>query len=327
MRPENVPFSMNVEFLAQDLNSTQHFLRAKNHPFGRYENHVPFFRGIPPQIVHLFFTQTLLAIDADINDIDIEHPGPRITVQVLTLLHQAITQRAQTLPLSIPQHSQNEKQKYAKIYRDGQAKIIHSIRKELETAISKLRTPAGEIPLDQPALISLSDALTSLPPTEAERFQKGIGKHGLVDQSDEPLIWTLLFVCLAAYTLAPNHPPTNPWLQHFYTLHPLPALEDGIEDADTYSFIDINLSDFLALSSHDDVLEALDNIGEMYKHVAREGEPALVKGRTENLSARIIMWGMRVVEKEMVPVLVEGVVRQCVFVGTGKDGERWMEEE
>jgi hypothetical protein len=327
MRPDNVPFGMNPSFLETDLNSVQHSLRAKNHPFGRYENHIPFFRGIPPQIVHLFFIQTLLAVDAEINEIDIEHPGPRITVHVLTLLHQAITQRAQTLPLSIPQHPQNEKQKYAKIYRDGQAKIIHSIREELETAIDKLRAPADGIQHDRPALIFWNDALTALLSTEAEHFQEGIAKHGLVDPSDEPLIWTLLFICLAAYTLTPNHPPMSPWLQSFYTLLPLPALEDGIDDADAYTFIDTNISDFLLLPSQDDVLEALDNIGEMYEYVAREGEPALVKGRTENLGARIIMWGMRVVEREMVPVLVEGVVRQCVFVGMGKREEEWMEEE
>lgn len=327
MRPENVPFGMNPSFLEADVNSAQHFVRAKNHPFGRYENHIPFFRGIPPQFVHIFFIQALLAINTDISDIDTEHPGSRITVRVLTLLHQAITQRAQTLPLSISLQPRNEKQKYAKIYRDGQAKIIHSIRGELEDAMNKLRAPRCEIPHNRRSLISLAEAIAELQPDEAEYFGKGIEKHGLGNRADEPMRWTLVFVCSAAYTLIHKDRDASPWLAYFFALHPLPALEDGIEDADTYSFVDDNLSGFLMLPANKDVIEKLDDIGDTYEHVARDDEAVLVKGKTENLGARLIMWGMQVTEREVLRVSVEGWAGMCVFVGVGEGGDGWMEEE
>ncbi|KAJ4307631.1 hypothetical protein N0V94_009667, partial [Neodidymelliopsis sp. IMI 364377] len=112
--PSNVPFGMDTAFLSTDPNNEQHFLRAKDHPFGRYNNHVPFFRGIPPYIVHFFFIQALLSSETPLDDINIEHPGDRLTLQVLTLIHQALTQRSSTLPLTSRLEPQTAPQKFAK---------------------------------------------------------------------------------------------------------------------------------------------------------------------------------------------------------------------
>jgi hypothetical protein len=342
-RSENVPFGMSTDFLTKDPNTEQHFLRAKGHPFGRYENCIPFFRGIPPYIVHFFFIQTLLSLEVDVNDVNVARPGIRITLQVLTLLHQAMTQRSQTLPLSFSQEPLNDKQKYAKIYRDGQAKIIHSIRIEMQSAIDRIRAPKDQVPPAQALLVTTTETIAvlgaELPHDESQRFNDGIIKHDLNDPADEPLIWTLLLICLVAYSLTRVGDDTSlasSWLRTLYTRHPLPSLEDGIEDADTYTFIDENIADFLRIHRSEDdidVIEKLDAIGIELGDSPLQGSPALMRGKTEHLGVRIVMWAMKVVEQELLPVLEDGVVRKCIFVEPWKTGsqdstvEEWMYEE
>jgi hypothetical protein len=318
--PQSIPFGMSTDFLSGDPNTQQHFLRAKDHPFGRYTNNVTFFRGIPPYIVHFFFVQTVLSLELASQCEDFEHPGPRITLQILALLHQAIEQRSQTLPLSTTQQPRNDKQKYAKMYRDGQAKIIHSVRLELQAAIDFVRAPAGQVPLTHGVLITPTEALaalaTELSSSQSQRFKSGLATHSLANES---LVWTLLLVCFVAYSLTDAYHDDSlikAWLRTFYTRYSLPDLEDGIEDAETYTFVAEHLSDFVMLEHDDgatDVMDMVDDIGAAMRPVAQE-EPALIHGKTENLSARLIMWAMKVVEQEVLSVREDAVVRQCIYV-------------
>jgi hypothetical protein len=315
--PKNVPFGMKPDFLTGNSNTEQHFLRAKDHPFGRYDNTITFFRGIPPYIVHFFFIQTVLSIEIASQCTDFERPGPIITLHVLTLLHQAIEQRSQTLPLSSTLQPRNDKQKYAKIYRDGQAKIIHSIRLELQAAIDFIRAPAGQVLPTHSVLITPTEALAALaaelPYNKVQRFKSGTAKHNLTDES---LIWTLLLVCFVAYSLTGachDDSLITSWLHKLYTRHSLPTLEDGIEDADTYTFISDHLADFLLLEEDTDVIDTLDDIGTTLRRVPME-KPVLIHGKTENLSVRIIMWAMKTAEQEILPVSEAGTIRKCVYV-------------
>jgi hypothetical protein len=327
LEPRNVPFGMSTDFLSKDPNTEQHFLRAKGHPFGRYDNCIPFFRGMPPYIVQFFFTQTVLSLELDIQDINVQKPGSRITLQVLTFLHQAMDQRSQALPLSIPQQPQNDKQKYAKIYRDGQAKIIHSVRLELESALNRIRAPKDEtMPSNRSVLLTPIEALAVLPSNEIQRFKAGITKHAV--ESNDSLVWTLLLVCFATYALTHQTKDDSSlaikWLRTLYARYPLPSLEDGIEDADTYTFVDEHLADFIE-TGDDDVIAKLDDMGDNYVHTAQDNAPALMHGKTENLGAKIIMWAMRVVEQEV--VVVSGVGRCILFEPWGIDREEleaWM---
>jgi hypothetical protein len=336
-KPENVPFGMDTDFLSKDPNAEQHFLRAKDHPFGRYDNYVPFFCGIPPYIVHFFFVQTLLSLELDVHDINVQRPGPRVTLQVLTLLHQALSQRSQTLPLSIPQQPQNEKQTYAKIYRDGQAKIIHSVRDELQSALDRIRAAKGKAPPARPALVTPTEVLARLtaesPIENPPRFRAGLEKHELQSPADDRIIWTLLLVCLATKSLTSEDDKEsliNSWLRTLYAKYPLPELDEGIEDAETYTFVDENLSDFLRLPEHDgggDMTERLDAFGANYSYSPREDLPALVRWKTENLGVRMIMWGMKVVDAEVWPLLEDGVVKMAMYVVPWKKGGRDRKEE
>jgi hypothetical protein len=326
--PGNVPFGMSTDFLGKDPNTEQHFLRAQGHPFGRYDNCVSFFRGIPPYIVHFFFIQTLLSLELEVGDINVQKPGSRITLQVLTLLHQAIDQRSQALPLSIPQQPENDKQKHAKIYRDGQAKIIHSIRLELQSVLDRLRPLEDKaIPSTRSVLLTSPEALATLPSNKIQRFESGISKHAL--QPNDPLVWTLLLACFATYSLTPKTQDdsslTTSWLRTLYARYPLPSLEEGIEDADTYTFVDEHLANFIEAEEDDDVIGVLDDIGDNYVDCAQGRSPELVHGKTENLGARMIMWAMRVAEQEV--IVVQGVGRCVLFEPFGKNAEGWMYEE
>jgi len=317
----SVPFGMSPAFLDQDPSTEQHFLRTANHPFGRYDNHIPFFRGIPPFIVHFFFIQTVMMLDLDLAKVDVERPDPRITLQVLVLLHQAIEQRSRSLPLHLQQEPTNDKQRFAKTYRDGQAKILHAIREELQTAIDRLRRPEPACAPGSARLLSTADALSSLEIFSPERictFRQGMEKHDLHDPQDEPMVWILLLLALTTSWLTMEHsdPPAPPsWLSPVLSHHPLPTLEDGIEDVPTYEFIDAHLGDFVSTarpaSASSSPVEVLDHLGKTSR-LARHR--ALISGPTEHLGARLIMWGMKVADQDLAPVCEDGVVKKCLFV-------------
>ncbi|KAI4607938.1 hypothetical protein J4E80_009334 [Alternaria sp. BMP 0032] len=339
LNPENVPFGMSKDFLATDPNKEQHFLRAKDHPFGRYDNHVPFFRGVPPYIVHFFFIQTIITSEVDVSTIEVARPGPRITLQVLVLLHQALEQRCSTLPLQIDQEPQNDKQKYAKIYRDSQARIIHSVRQELKDAVTKLRAPSAELPTR--ALHSLSDVLAAFStdlPDPAKTFSSALEKYGIQGQQNEGLEWTVLLTVLLSLMLTTqdtNDIKIFTLMRDLCSKHTLPTLEDGIEDVDTYTFVDENLGDFVSLPSTDAnaaPTDILDDLGLTFViQPADSATPVFIKGRTENLGARMIMWAMKVVEKDVVPVFEDGGIVRCLYARAqttenGQSDESWMYE-
>lgn len=116
-------------------------------------------------------------------------------------------------------------------------------------------------------------------------------------------------------------------LSSLTSAHRLPALEDGIEDADTYAFLDEHLGDFVVLEGQSAGLgpvDVLDDLGATFVK-APEGESAFVDGPTENLGVRLLMWGMSVVQKDVLGVVGEEGVDMCLFVrGVAGDGE-WME--
>jgi hypothetical protein len=337
---ENVPFGMSTGFLKTDPCKEQHFLRGREHPFGRYENYIPFFRGVPPYIVHFFFIQSVITLDLDVSTIDVARPGPRITLQILVLLHQALTQRCSMLPVQMTQQPKNEKQKYAKAYRDGQAKIIQAVRRELQAAITKLRTPNVNSP--HRSLYSVADVLVILEadlPKQAQKFVTGLQQHGLQGPENESLLWTLLLTVLVSTTVATGSESGHPIFAVTRALcarHPLPALEDGIEDAETYTFVDEHLGDFLHLAPSDPdatPTDVLDDLGVTFVNQPADSDASgFIKSRTENLGARIIMWAMKVVEQDVVPVLEEGSMFKGLYITPEKaegeaTGENWMYED
>lgn len=332
MQSSSVPFCMDTSFLSTDPNKEQHFLRAAGHPFGRYSNNIPFFQGIPPYIVHFFFIQTILSLEIDPRAMDPANPGERITLHILILLHQALTQRSASLPLTLALSPKNTKQRFAKAYRDGQAAIIHSVRSELSSAIAALRLSSTALPT-RSVLLTVSDGLAALRleyPSAAKTFDAGLKKHGLDGPQNERLLWTLILVTYASLILtnASNASGENSSLMTKITsVHGLPRIEDGIEDAETYSFLDEHLGDFVELQGQGEMApgDVLDDLGEMF--VESEEEGAFIGGKTENLGVRLIMWGMSVAQADLVPVITgDRGAEMCLFVRGDGEG-KWMYEE
>ena len=224
------------------------------------------------------------------------------------------------------------KQRFAKTYRDGQAKIINAVREELQSAIDALRVPPNTTLPQRSALLTVSNGLAALRaeyPAAATKFEAGLRKHDLAGPQDERLIWSILLVTYAALILAnaDNASGLNATLLTSLTsAHRLPRLEDGIEDAETYAFLDDHLDDFLALDGQGEDLgpsDVLDDPGLTFVK-AKDGEAAFVDGPTENLGVRLLMWGMSVSQADVLPVVRQAGVDMCLFV-EGADGKgEWM---
>lgn len=253
--PANIPFGMDTTFLTADPNEEPEYLRPKGHPFGRYENRLPFFRAIPPRIVHMFFIQALMNLSMHPEQIQADAVPSRVVLETLLLTFEAIDNRSQTLPLS-PQRQTlftNDKQKYATIYRDGQAKILHSIRAELKAVLDALKlhddTPDG------PVIISSTEALMRLSadfPSEFAHLKSGlVGRYGVdlstwsqysadiatLEAGEQPAelsVWKLL-LCLF-FVIYKNHEhgpsdrararsrlPSFDWIEYLASQVPLPA--------------------------------------------------------------------------------------------------------
>jgi hypothetical protein len=120
---------------------------------------------------------------------------------------------------------------------------------------------------------------------------------------------------------------TSSLLLSLFKTHTLPALEDGIDDADTYTFVDENLADFIQLDSSGAApTDVLDDLGMTFVNQPDDSTtPVFINGRTENLGVRIIMWAMKVVGEDVVSVFGDGKVDKCLFT-RGGSGE-WMYED
>ncbi|KAL1594438.1 hypothetical protein SLS60_010198 [Paraconiothyrium brasiliense] len=184
--PNNIPFGMDTSFATADPTEEPEYLRPRGHPFGRYETRLPFFRAIPPRIVHMFFIQALMNLNLNPADIHTNSIQPRVILETLLLTYEAIDKRSQTLPLSPsrPIPFSNDKQKYATIYRDGQAKILHAIRDELKAVFDTLRLHDGVH--QRHVIFSTTEALARLTaefPSHAAHFKAGLEAQYGVDVS------------------------------------------------------------------------------------------------------------------------------------------------
>jgi hypothetical protein len=147
--PESVPFGMSKSFLEGNPNQEQQYLRTLGHPFGRYENNIPFLQGIPPWIVHVHFIMTLQNFGFDPSIVDKNYPSAIIVFDVVLKLYEAIKAKSQALllPSSSRTTARNIKQRYAGMYRDGQAKIVHAVKDELRYVSRRREVDAHRAPV------------------------------------------------------------------------------------------------------------------------------------------------------------------------------------
>jgi hypothetical protein len=337
----NVPFGMATSFLDDNSNDEQHYLRTQGHPFGRYENSVPFFRGIPPFIVHLHFIMAAQNANTKLSDIDKASPPARIIFDVLLKLYEAIEMKSRPLPLASGSRTTfpNDKQKYASIYRDGQAKIIHTIREELWTVLDKLKV-RNQMPPSKPVLISTTEALIALKsdfPKYCARFKNGLEVYyditytnwddysnqiAMLEEEDHPAeisIWKiLLFVSAYLFITAEAQQDTlvHRWIRALLESYPLPTLEslEGLEPA----LNDEVLTEFVHDSKRP--VYELDNVtpGE-HLSIPHSG------GALEKLGQRVVHWVEEVVERRAFQLPDSD--RILLYMSTGEEDDTWVYEE
>jgi hypothetical protein len=110
-------------------------------------------------------------------------PPSRVTFEVLWKLYEAIDRKSQALPLGGAARItiSSDKQRYASIYRDGQAKIIHAVREELWTVLEKLMV-RNEMPPQKPAIVSTTEVLIVLETYHPESYKRCVvsASHGFL---------------------------------------------------------------------------------------------------------------------------------------------------
>ncbi|KAF2642604.1 SET domain-containing protein [Massarina eburnea CBS 473.64] len=274
---ENVPFGMPQSILEDNASAEEQFLRPRDHIFGRYENNIPWLRGIPPWVVHAAFVAICMQLGHTPSEINAHRPCGIIVLQVLSQLYEAV--RMKSLSLANPAEQllepANVKQRYATIYRDGQAKIIDHIRTELETIISNLRIYKDELSPPGPVIVTTSETLRVLKeqhPSYFSEFQKGLKQHFDIDISEsyteqikgqEQEVWTILIFVLTYITLTTENPKglLHDWVLEWLEIHTLPSVA-ALPPSDPNGFDETLLGSFVYNSP--EPVSVLNNIQSTY---------------------------------------------------------------
>lgn len=202
----HVPFGIELDFSNQGLGQETYYLRTPGHIFGRYANNSPFFRGFPPFIVFMAYTMVRRARDITAQNFELQHtsgrmqPAGRAVLATLIQLYGIIEVKCAQLqyPCSPPTSFRNSKEKYAFIYRNGQARIWDTMRRELRTVLQKLRFQSHKQITRAPVVVTFTEALIVMRdehPQVASQFTDGME---LVQQKGEQEMWVFL---LAAFNI------------------------------------------------------------------------------------------------------------------------------
>ncbi|CAI6320889.1 unnamed protein product [Periconia digitata] len=279
--PNQVPFGLPQSAVDSDQSVEQHFLRPRAHPFGHYENNVPWLRGIPPWIMHSTFVATVMQLGHTPENTDSRKPTGMLVLHVLLHLYEAIRVKSLLFPDSA--HKSNEtyanvKQQQASIYRNGQAKVIHSILAELQAVLSNLRV-RDQIPPASPALITTTEALLVLKaeyPSHHASVEDAMTKTydmSTMSAAQEQHLWVTL-LCLFAY-LTLTTPGTekeesliHAWTLEFFEVYTLPSVDAIPDPTASPSTVRSTLLDFFA-DSHDPIAE-LNSIHSRFDDAALE---------------------------------------------------------
>jgi hypothetical protein len=160
----DVPFGIDQTLLSD---GGPHYLRTAHHPLGRYESDIAVFRGFPPYVVYASFMMAVRCRDIYLADIDRRDLRERLVLATLLFLYRAVQDKCRERPYPYVTDTSfpSVKQKYASIYRDGQAKVWHSFRRELKAVLESLRSRGdGDFRLLVAAegILTVSEALKML---------------------------------------------------------------------------------------------------------------------------------------------------------------------
>jgi len=131
--PEEVHAALREAFPSQfsspewTADSSTFFLRGSYHYSGGYQHEMPCLRGIQPELFHAICA-ILSYTSSEMDDEALVDATISAILDRLRDKRSAISRRDTELPAT----PQNMRQTYAKIYRDGQLRILSEIISELE---------------------------------------------------------------------------------------------------------------------------------------------------------------------------------------------------
>ncbi|KAF2707018.1 SET domain-containing protein [Pleomassaria siparia CBS 279.74] len=353
---ELIPFGMPASSLHGDQTKEQHFLRTRGHPLGRYENTIPCFQGFPSYLVHTSFLVALYTRQLKLSDVKFPNPGARLFLATLKTLYQAVQNRCERLPLPLAPSPAlaSDKQKYATIYRNGQANIIHTMRRELKNVLESRRVH-NQVSAE-PAIVTTTEALFTLKAAFPDHYQNfknalslqwGIEVRNSVQYANdvaeadvEDLVWVLLLIVFATITLT-SHKNTLPytWLLDLFSAYPLPSSSSTRNENYLHihkmlrKFAKQGDSTWTAVASLDALglgIPRPTGDGELH---TREKELPGYHGPIEDFREKLITWALMVVETERIELPDhenEWLMRQCLYMRAWReDGEdeAWVFED
>jgi hypothetical protein len=116
------------------------FLRGSNHYTGGYENcSMPCLRGLPPEMYAairaiLAFAYAAYIEQGEMSEDDLDEAS-------LQAIHDRLSDKRNSIiqwNSQLPSQPQNQRQAQAKIYRDGQLRILEEILSEIDTRLEEL---------------------------------------------------------------------------------------------------------------------------------------------------------------------------------------------
>ncbi|KAF2866922.1 hypothetical protein BDV95DRAFT_647975 [Massariosphaeria phaeospora] len=289
-----IPFGF-CEAILEATKDEQHFLRPQGHLYGRYENPVPYFRGIPPYVIYVYYLTAMIKLHIHVDNIDPTRPPPRVIRRMLIMLYQAVKQKCDSLPLNQESPTANSRQKYAQIYRNGQAKIIHTILHELYAPFCRLMVRWPQKPPGGPTIITPFEALDTL----KEEFLPIHAAFNMMDwieyrmEEEEDLLWMILLFVFASCMLTASPAKRDSslicsWVTNLFHIYPLPGRAEEVD-----------------LSGNAAYSEVASTIGYYYStdinDVGRQLVapcPPITNGPTHRLGDRLVLWVLDVVARE-----------------------------
>ncbi|KAF2465421.1 SET domain-containing protein [Lindgomyces ingoldianus] len=330
----------------EDAEGQPHFLLARDYLYprhggnGQVGNIPPFLRGIPPFLTDI--TWLRLMHERNIKPRLELHPtrNGRILVAIIYRLLAAMKTLCDKVSGSyaLPP-PQNPRQVFAKMYSDGQLRVVESIHKELNAVLYKNTIMNGDT-VGGPKIITVMEAFSQLEadfPMQYQGFIKGISKFcqlvaedfdevGNSDCEDEMWMYTLIFFFAIAFeskTTQKSKSTIDKWIQDLLTYYPLADLSSPpiTEAANAVNHLQSRLefsSNFDDWSKPWETVAALDSLG-------NHADPPISR-----LREKVIVWAVTVVQAEALRLPDHErleVERYCMYMHCIGEEEKWMLED
>ncbi|KAF1998294.1 SET domain-containing protein [Amniculicola lignicola CBS 123094] len=337
---EYTRFEISTDFLKEPP-ETRQFLRTKNNLLGRYANMIPFFRGIPPRMVHICLLKALWFRDTDPVKCNAPYPGARITLDILISIYSIVKERCEyyPYPFSYCKHCNrlnnqqqtptsdefckhccspvaSQKMKWAKIYRNEQAKVIHKIKRELGHHLIRMLNPPNNQPITtrRPLILGPREVIATLQlefPAYYFSFASGLKTALDIDVTCATAITTRenelwIYILIVLYTLWADSDddgstayPTSiiyAWMHNLADAYPLVANPKiDAESKQDCKRIDQQLDSLSQPGQVDNVWNIVASLNTMDEEEGITATAAEMDFRLE-----VVIWAHEVVRKEHV---------------------------